>query len=67
MVCGTQHAVPAGSRGARKAFRGDILDIHDPDDDAKSVDSIFGWAQGLRVAMHASLTRSIALCTIGCC
>ena len=30
------------------------LNIHGPDDDAKSADSIFGWAQGLRVTMRAA-------------
>jgi hypothetical protein len=30
------------------------LDINDPNDDGKSVDSIFEWDQGLRVAMHAA-------------
>src|SRR5207253_8055226 len=67
MVCGTRHAVPAGSRGARKALRRDISTSTILTVDAKPVDSIFGWAQGLRVAMHAACWGKSAskFCTIG--
>jgi hypothetical protein len=30
------------------------LDLNDPNDHGKSVDGIFEWDQGLRVAMHAA-------------
>jgi hypothetical protein len=43
------------------------LDINDPNDDGKSVDRIFEWDQGLRVAMHAACWGKSAskFCTAG--
>src|SRR5260370_31016791 len=43
------------------------LDINDPDADAKSADSSFGWAQGLRVTMNPACWGKSAskFCTAG--
>ena len=58
---------PSGLQRARRAFLGDIWTSTILTVDAKSVDSIFGWAQRLRVAMHAACWGKSAskFCTIG--
>ena len=60
MVCGTQHAVPAGSRGARRAFRVDISTSRSLRRREKSADSIFGCGQGLRVTMYSACWGRLA-------